>query len=99
MGGIRVGTAIGWPDSEILDRLKISAFTHLVALVNATQISPNVIIIGGVNASAAFDKFIFGGQAEMKTKKLWMEDISWQMSVDGYEVILDKVPRSEERRV
>ncbi len=90
--GVRVGTALGWPDSEVIDRFQFSAFVHLLNLVTGTQVKGTASVIGASTASPAFTEFLAGGQAEVKTKKLWTDDISWQMAVDGYAIVLDKVP-------
>jgi hypothetical protein len=90
--GVRVGTAVGWPESEFIDRFQFSVFAHMLNLLTGTRSKGTGSVIGASNASPPFTQFLIGAQAELKTKKLWTEDIAWMFKLDGYEVILDKIP-------
>jgi hypothetical protein len=93
--GLRLGTRILWPDSDVVDELKLSTFVHMIR---------NGFDGAGISNSwyFGFNQFadwLVGGTASLKSKKWYSGDISWQASLDTYGLILDEplntdLPRS-----
>jgi hypothetical protein len=100
--GLRVGTALGWPDSDILDRFQVSAFVHMIA--NGFNDWPNFGWLFGTSGTPAsattgntalgtnfFTDFIYAGHADLELKKWYVGDLSVQFSGHAYLVILDQL--------
>jgi hypothetical protein len=84
--GLRVATAIEWPNSRVLDSLKVSTFANMInnAFNDATK---NSWYYGpGTNQ---FSGWVFGGEGELKSKKFYLGETSWQITLNDYAVILD----------
>ncbi len=81
--GLRIGSDVMWPDSDVLEELKGSVFAHMIRNGfddnGGWYIGPN-----------EFTDWIFGGTAEVKSPKWWMGGTSVQASVDGYGLIYDE---------
>ena len=89
--GVRIGTALGWPDSPILDRISVSGFAHMIrAGFNDYTSGGWIFNSNGNQLINFFPDFIFAGQAEIRSKKLYTGDVSLQASLKGYGVILDE---------
>lgn len=98
--GLRVGTSLGWPDSNILDRFQFSAFVHMIrngfddTTTGGWLFAPNVTAINPINTAGQtnfFTDFIYAGQADLELKKWYMGDLSFQLSGNAYLVILDEL--------
>ncbi len=96
--GLRIGTALGWPDSDLLDQFKVSGFGHMIrdgfndGPNGGTQFPTNENPqIQSTFLTNAFTDFIFGGESELKLRKWFLGDTSWQFSAQAYGVILDEL--------
>jgi hypothetical protein len=98
--GIRLGTALGWPDSNILDRFKISGFVHMISNGfddwpnNGFLFSPNQTPSSTANSAGDtnfFTDFIYAGQTDLELRKWFLGDMSVQLSMKAYLVILDEL--------
>ncbi len=98
--GVRLGTSLGWPDSNVLDSIKVSAFVHMIS--NGFNDWPNNGWLNSANTGTLtnantayqtnfFTDFIYAGKADIELKKLYMGDLSFQLSAKGYLVILDEL--------
>jgi hypothetical protein len=82
--GVRVGTAILWPDSDLLDRFKISAMADMIS-DGFNDTSGQAFYFG----SGDFTNFIFGSNGQLKSKRWYMGGAtSVQLALDAYAVIL-----------
>ncbi|HXL72317.1 MAG TPA: hypothetical protein VN963_01720, partial [bacterium] len=84
--GLKIGTAIDWPDSRLLESFKVSTFANIIdnAFNDATQ---NTTYYGTVTDQ--FTGWVWGAEAELKSKKLYLGETSWQATFDDYLVVLD----------
>ncbi len=84
--GLRIGTQIDWPTSRVLGSFKVSTFADIInnAFDDATQ---NVTYYG--NTVDQFTGWIFGAEGELKSKKFYVGESSWQIALDDYLVVLD----------
>jgi hypothetical protein len=84
--GMRLGTNILWPDSDLLDRLKLSTFIDMIR--NGFDESGN---FGGWYFSPdQFTSWLWGANASVKSRKGYAVGASWQAQVDAYGLILDE---------
>src|SRR5665213_3666149 len=84
--GLRIGTALDWPDSKLLDSFKVSTFANMI------NNSFNDVAKGSLYYDTTLDQFtgwVWGAQAELKSKKMYMGETSWQATFDDYLVVLD----------
>ncbi|HET9869806.1 MAG TPA: hypothetical protein VFR02_04850, partial [bacterium] len=79
--GARAGTALMWPDSQLLDRFSVSAMTDFVSN-GFNDTSGQVFYFGG------FSNFIFGANADLKSRRWYLGGPSLQLAMDAYAVIL-----------
>ncbi len=106
--GIRLGTALGWPDSNFLDRFKVSGFIHMIR--NGFNDWPNFGWLFPADSPAGLENadntvrhtnmstdFIYAGHAELDLKKWYMGDLSVQFSGNAYVVILDQLYNPNEQ--
>lgn len=82
--GLRMGTAIGWPDSKLLESVSVSGFVHMIRqgfndAGGKWYFGPNL-----------FTDLILGGKGEVKSKKWYLGGTSWQLTADAYGLILDE---------
>ena len=90
--GVRLGTALGWPEFSIVDRFSVSGFAHMIR-AGFNDYSGGGWLFNSNNSAQQinfYPDFIFGGQAELKSKKIYAGDLSLQASVKAYGVILDE---------
>ncbi len=84
--GLRIGTQIEWPNSRVLDTFKISTFANIInnafndTTKNVTYYGPSIELYTG---------WAFGAEAELKSKKFYLGETSWQIALDDYLVVLD----------
>jgi hypothetical protein len=81
--GARVGTALLWPDSDLLDRFSVSGLASLIRN-GFNDTSGQAFYFGPSN----FSDFIFGAKAELKSKRWYLGGASVQLTLDGYAVVL-----------
>jgi hypothetical protein len=82
--GARAGTELLWPDSDLLDRFKISIMADMLS--NGFNDTSGQAFYFGPNS---FSNFIFGADSELKSKRWYMGgDTSIQLAMDAYAVIL-----------
>jgi hypothetical protein len=82
--GARASTAVLWPDSDLLDRFKISVMADMIAN-GFNDTTGEAFYLGPDN----FTDFIFGADSELKSKRWYMGgDTSIQLAMDAYAVIL-----------
>jgi hypothetical protein len=83
--GLRLETALGWPNSDLLDLWKTSAFVHMIQ---------NGFVLNGGNYASPytsnFTDWIFAGHTEIKSKRWYTGFTSWQAYLDGYGIIMDE---------
>jgi hypothetical protein len=91
--GLRVGTAVSWPDSPVMDQIKFSAFANMIR--NGFN---DIASAGWYYGPGFFTDLTFGGKGELKTKKWYVNDTSWQVIVDAYGVILDELLYTQQPR-
>lgn len=98
--GIRLATALGWPDSDFIDRIKVSAFVHMISNGfndwpnNGFLFGPNTTPSSGTNTGGDtnfFTDFIYAGQADLELRKWYVGDLSIQLSGQAYVVIMDEL--------
>lgn len=82
--GLRMGTAIGWPDSNLLQSVSASAFVHMIRqgfndAGGQWYFGPNL-----------FTDLIVAGKGEVKSKKWYVGGTSWQLTTDAYGIVLDE---------
>jgi hypothetical protein len=90
--GLRVGTAVGWPDSPALEQIKVSAFANMIR--NGFNDNGG----GWYFGPGLFTDLTFGGKGELRTKKWYVGGTSWQIILDAYGVILDEVMDTQKPR-
>jgi hypothetical protein len=91
--GLRVGTTVGWPDSQVMEQVKVSAF------VNMIRNGFNDTAGGGwYFGPGLFTDLTFGGKGELRTKKWYVGGTSWQVILDAYGVILDELLYTQKPR-
>jgi hypothetical protein len=82
--GARASTALLWPDSDLLDRFKISVMADMIAN-GFNDTTGQAFYLGPDN----FTDFIFGANSELKSKRWYLGgDTSIQLAMDAYAVIL-----------
>jgi hypothetical protein len=82
--GLRMGTAVGWPDSKVLESASVSGFVHMIRLGFSDS-------GGGWYAGPnLFTDLILAGKSEIKSKKWYLGGTSWQLTADAYGLILDE---------
>jgi hypothetical protein len=84
--GIRMGTALGWPDSDLVDQFKVSVFGDMIR--NGIQDSWWLFPSNASTFSNDYPDLILGGTSELKSKKWYTDDVSWQFTMDIYGVSL-----------
>src|SRR5665213_564388 len=84
--GLKIGTALDWPDSRLLESFKVSTFANMInnAFNDAAQ---NSSYYG--TATDLFTGWVWGAEAELKSKKRYLGETSWQATFDDYLVVLD----------
>jgi hypothetical protein len=84
--GARAGTELLWPDSDLLDRFKISIMADMLS--NGFNDTTGEAFYFGPNS---FSNFIFGADSQLKSKRWYMGgDTSIQLAMDAYAVILSQ---------
>ncbi len=87
--GLEIGTALGWPDSDLLQSFQVSGFANMInnsfSEAEKWYIDPD-----------DFSGWIFAGQADLKSKKWYVDDTSWQLDLEEYEVYIWEPLDSEE---
>jgi hypothetical protein len=81
--GLRVGTAIGWPDSTLLEQFKLSLFAHMIH-------NPFPDGAGWYVGPNIFTDYILGGNTQLKFAKWYVGGASVQLTTDAYGIILDE---------
>ncbi|HEY5039399.1 MAG TPA: hypothetical protein VIJ93_10035 [bacterium] len=81
--GIRVGTAIGWPESSLLEQFKFSTFAHMIQNGFADG-------KGWYAGANIFTDYLLGANSQLKLKKWYVGGASVQFSTDVYGVLLDE---------
>lgn len=84
--GMRLGTNVEWPDSDVLDRLKLSTFVNMIH--NGFDDSGNYG--GWFFGPDQFTDWLVGGKASLKTKKMYGAGPVWQAQLDAYGLVLDE---------
>ncbi|HVZ79313.1 MAG TPA: hypothetical protein VHE12_00780 [bacterium] len=82
--GLRIGTALGWPDSKVLESASASGFVHMI------RQGFNDGGGGWYMGSNIFTDLILAGKGTIKSKKWYAGGMSWQVSADAYGIILDE---------
>ena len=84
--GLRIETQIDWPNSRVLDSLQVSTFANMIdnAFNDTTK---NSWYYG--SGTDQFSGWIFGAEGELKLKKFYLGETSWQIALNDYVVILD----------
>jgi hypothetical protein len=82
--GLRMGTSLGWPDSNILQSVSASGFIHMLRqgfsdTGGGWYLGPNL-----------FTDLLVAGKGEVKSKKWYVGGTSWQLTADTYGVLLDE---------
>ncbi len=81
--GLRLGEALMWPDSDLLESLKVSGFIHMIR----NGFNDNG---GWYYGSGQYTDWIFGGTAGLKSPQWYLGSRTLQLSVDTYGLILDE---------
>jgi len=81
--GVKLGTAVMWPDSEIMDELHGSVFANMIR--NGFNVNG-----GWFYGPNQFTDWIFGGTGGLKSKKWYLGGTSVQLGVNTYGIILDE---------
>ena len=81
--GARVGTALMWPDSDLLDRFSVNGMVSLIRN-GFNDTSGQAFYFG----PSDFSDFIFGASTELKSKRWYLGGASVQLTLDGYAVVL-----------
>ncbi len=84
--GMRLGTNILWPDSDLLDRMKLSTFVNMIQ--NGFDETGNYG--GWYFGPHQFTSWLVGGSASVQSKKWYGAGASWQAKVDAYGLVLDE---------
>ncbi len=83
--GVRLETALKWPDSDVVDQAKISAFIHMIRN-GFNDVNPGTTYYGPYQ----FTDWIFAGTGSVNLRKWYLGGTSLQLSVDAYGIILDE---------
>ncbi|HJT23137.1 MAG TPA: hypothetical protein VJ873_01070, partial [bacterium] len=82
--GVRIGTDVGWKDSDVLEEFKVSLMTDMIR--NGFKDTAQG---GGYWGPNLFTDWILGGKGELKSKRWFLGgDVSLQLSLDAYGIIL-----------
>lgn len=81
--GLRLGESLMWPDSDLLELLKVSTFIHMIR----NGFSDNGGWYYGPNQ---YTDWIFGGSAGLKTPQWMLGSNTLQLSLDTFGLILDE---------
>lgn len=84
--GMRLGTNVLWPDSDLLSQLKVSAFVNMIR----NGFDDSGAFGGWYFGPNQFTDWLVGGNLSLKSPKWYAGDSSWQAQVDSYGLILDE---------
>ncbi len=87
--GLKMGTDVMWPDSTVLDELKVSGFVHMIR----NGFNDNGGWYLGPNE---FTDLVFGGTAKVKSQKWYLGGTSVQATVDTYGLLYDEPLETEQ---
>lgn len=80
--GVRIGTKLLWPNSDVLDEFHVSTF--------ADMIHNNAADYGVFITPPQYIDWLFGGTAGIKSKKWKWDGTTWQADIETYGIIMDQ---------
>jgi hypothetical protein len=85
--GLRIGTQIDWPNSRVLGSFKVSTFANIID--NAFDDATKNVTYYGYGTAYQYTGWTLGAEAELKSKKFYLGETSWQIALDDYLVVLE----------
>jgi len=83
--GMKLGENFMWPDSEVLDQMKLSTFINMIR--NGYDDSGN--FGGWYFGPAQYTGWLAGGKASVKSRKWYGAGATWQLSLETDGLVLD----------
>ena len=81
--GLKLGESLMWPDSDLVQSLKASAFVDMI--------HEGFVDNGGFYVGPdQYTSWLIGGMAALKSPKWWAGSMPWQASLEFYGLILDE---------
>ena len=77
--GLRVGTALDWPNSKVLDGAKFSVFAHMIR--NGFNSDTGT---SGYLGFHQYSSWILGGRGTLSSKEWWIGMRNLQLTLDGF---------------
>ena len=82
LAGVKVGTAVAWPNSDLVEKLKLSGFAHMI--------TNGLVDSGWLSGPNLYTDWLLGGTVGVKSQKWYSGTTSFQASLDTYGLILDE---------